>query len=147
MLDVHAEFNKHAQRRLEEHLKPIDTLLVKWSPEARHDGAPRWPAETMLSRIIDQTALGASQSGAASSLAAPLDVEFADWAVAQLREMKRKVIYAEYVNCVGWSVERKRRRLGISAAGWDRNLNGAREIIYTLCRTYGRILNLDIEIV
>lgn len=144
MLDRHVEFSKHAQRRMDDHLKPIDTLLMRWAPEARHDGAPRWPAATMLGRIISQGAQGASQSGASVSLAVPLDIEFADWSVAQLRDMKRKVIYVEYVNCIGWSVDRKRRHLGISENGWKRNLNGAREIIYTLCRTYGRILNLEI---
>lgn len=144
MLDRIREFNKHQQRRMDEHLKPIDTLLMKWAPEARHDGAPRWPASTMLGRIIEQGAQGASQSGTSIGLTAPLDIEFADWAVAQLRDIKRQVIYVEYVNCVGWSVERKRRKIGMSENSWKRNLNGAREIIYTLCGTYGQILNLEI---
>jgi hypothetical protein len=144
ILDRHTEFNRHAQRRLEEHLKPIDALLTKWAPEARHDGAPRWPASTMLGRIIEQGSQGASQSGASLTLAAPIDVEFADWAVAQLRDVKRQVIYVEYVNYAGWSTARKRRVLNMSESGWKRNLNGAREIIYTLCQTYGAILNLEI---
>lgn len=146
-VDVYFEANRHAQRRLEEHLKPIDTLLTKWAPEARYDGAPRWPAATALSRIIEQGA-GASQSGA-QILTVAADVAFADWSVSQLRELKRLVIYAEYVQLAGWSADRKSRHLNISRATWDRSLNTAREIVFTLCRTYGRMLNIefDVEIV
>lgn len=142
-IDGHLEQNRHAQRRMEEHLKPIDTLLIKWAPEARFDGAPRWPSQTALSRIIEQGA-GASQSGA-QVLTVPADVEFADWAVSHLRELKRRVIYAEYVQLTGWSVDRKSRQLGISATAWDRSLCNAREIIYTLCRTYGRMLSVQFD--
>lgn len=141
--DIHIESNRYTQRRLEDHLKPIDALLIKWAPEARHDGAPRWPASTALARIIEQGA-GASQSGKGQILSAPADVEFCDWAVSQLRELKRLVIYAEYVQLVGWSADRKSRHLGVSRATWDRSLNNAREIVFTLCRTYGRMLHMEI---
>jgi hypothetical protein len=144
MLDRYIEFNKHAQRRMDEHLKPIDSLLMKWAPEARHDGAPRWPNETMLKRIIDQTALGASQSGAQRALDAPADVEFADWAVASLLPDQREVIYAEYVKYAGWSVERKSARVGMKAGQWAITLKEARGGVYLLCRTYGRMLHLEI---
>jgi hypothetical protein len=143
-LDRYAEFNKYAQRRMADHLKPIDSLLMKWAPEARHDGAPRWPTETMLARIINQTALGASQSGAQKTMDAPIDVEFADWAVASLREDQREVIFGEYVKYPGWSVERKSMRLGMREGQWTAKLKEAREGVYLLCRTYGRMLNLEI---
>jgi hypothetical protein len=149
MLDRNSEFNKHAQRRMDEHFKPIHILLVEWSSEARHDGAPRWPAETILARIIADTALGAAQAGG-PSLPVPRRIEFADWAVAQLREIKRKVLFCEYVNCVCWAPDRKRQwlrsRYGIrmSASSYTNNLNTAREIVFTLCRTHGRMLNINI---
>lgn len=131
MLDRHVEFTKHAQRRMDEDFKPIDDLLVKWAKEANYDGAPRWPAQTMLGRIIVQGMQGASQSGSPAAVL-PRDVEIIDWCVAQLRDMKRKVIFVEYVQGPGWSKARKRARLHMSPAAWDRNLNGAREVIFTL---------------
>lgn len=142
MVDVHAEANRYAQRRLEDHLKPINELLIEWAPEARFDGAPRWPSATALSRIIEQGA-GASQRGSAQALAVPARIEFADWTVSQLRELKRTVIYAEYVQLVGWPADRKCRHIGVSRATWDRSLNNAREIVFTLCRTYGRIFHIE----
>lgn len=136
--------NRQAQRRMLPHLKPIDALLMKWAPEARHDGAPRWPAETMLARIINQTALGASQSGASVSLAAAADVEFADWAVSSLLPDQRIVIFAEYVKFPGWPVARKSARIGLTEGQWTITLKEARGGVYLLCKTYGRMLHLEI---
>lgn len=150
MLDRHAEFNKHAQRRLAEHLKPIHFLLVDWSPEARYDGAPRWPVETILSRIIEQTALGASQSGATPSQTVPPRIEFADWMVASQRAIVRQVLFTEYVNCINWPMSDKlrwllrHRKIRMSDTAYNRNLNTAREGCHVLCRTYGRMLHIDI---
>jgi hypothetical protein len=142
--DYVPEETRQAQRRLAPHLKPIDALLMKWAPEARHDGAPRWPVETMLSRIIDQTALGASQSGSGASLAAPADVEFADWAVSSLMPDQREVIFAEYVKYSGLSVARKCSKLGMTEGYWTATLKEARGGVYLLCKTYGRMLHLEI---
>lgn len=139
-----SDINRQARRRMSPHLKPIDELLMRWAPEARSDGAPRWPVETMLARIIDQTALGASQSGSQRTLNAASAVEFADWAVASLRDVQRIVIFFEYVLCPGLPAQAKQRRLGVNEDVWRNQLKESRECIYTLCRTYGRMLNIEI---
>jgi hypothetical protein len=144
MPDLATEQTRYAQRRMAEHLKPIDALLTKWAPEARHDGAPRWPAATMLARIIEHGPNGASQSGRGVSLAAPHDVEFADWAVSSLLPMQRHVIFAEYVHFPGWSAARKSTMLRMSEAYWHTTLKEARGGVYLLCETYGRMLKLEI---
>jgi hypothetical protein len=139
-----SEETRQAQRRMLPHLKPIDAMLMRWAPEARHDGAPRWPAETMLKRIIDQTALGASQTGGRQALDAPADVEFADWAVSSLLPDQRVVIFAEYVHFPGWPVTRKCARVGLTEGQWTITLKEARGGVYLLCKTYGRMLHLEI---
>lgn len=139
-----SEANRQARRRMSPHLKPIDELLMLWAPEARSDGAPRWPVETMLARIINQTALGAAQSGSQKILDAPSAIEFADWAVASLRDVQRAVILFEYVLCPGLPAQAKQRRLGVNEDEWRNRLKESRECIYTLCRTYGRMLNVEI---
>jgi len=139
-----SEASKIAQRRMAPHLKPIDALLMKWAPEARHDGAPRWPAGTMLARIIEHGPNGASQSGQGQSLAAPSDVEFADWAVSSLMPDQRDVIFAEYVKYPSWPPDRKAQRLGMRRTSWDITLKEARGGVYLLCKTYGRMMHLEI---
>ena len=139
-----SEATKIAQRRMAPHLKPIDALLMKWAPEARHDGAPRWPAGTMLARIIEQGAMGASQGSKGQSLAAPSDVEFADWAVSSLMTDQREVIFAEYVKYPNWPMGRKAARLGMRQTDWTVKLREARGGVYLLCKTYGRMLQLEI---
>jgi hypothetical protein len=107
-----------------------------WALEANYDGAPRLPAETMLKRIIDQTALGASQSGG-EILNAASYVDFADWAISLLREQNRHVIYAEYVHFPAWPAERKSRHLNMTMTAWKSSLHESREIIYSLLRAFG----------
>lgn len=130
------ESTRQAMRRMAPHLKPIDAMLTVWALEANYDGAPRLPAETMLKRIIDQTALGASQSGGVILNAASY-VDFADWAISLLREPNRHVIYAEYVHFPSWPAERKSRHLDMSLTGWTSTLHESRSIIYTLLRSFG----------
>lgn len=138
-----AEETRQAMRRMAPHLKPIDSMLILWAPEARFDGAPRWPAETMLHRIIEQGAMGASQSGARPMLSAASYIEFADWAVSQLVEIQRRVVYAEYVQLSGWPNERKARHIGLSHSAWNRSLNKARDNIFTIFRIYARLLHIE----
>lgn len=126
--------NKYAQGRMDAEFKPIDSLLMRWAMDARYDGAPRWPTVTILGKIIDQTPTGASQIGAPTETV-PREIEVIDWCVAQLRDIKRKVIHIEYVTHSGRTKEQKRRKLGMSIAGWDRNLNVARECILLLYKT------------
>lgn len=131
------ESTRQAMRRMAPHHKPIDAMLTSWALEARYDGAPRLPAETMLKRIIEQTALGASQAGGRVILNAASYVDFADWAVSLLRERNRHVVYAEYVHFPDWPAERKCRQLDISLASWGFSLHESREIIYSLLRGFG----------
>jgi hypothetical protein len=143
MPDLYIEQNRYAQRRMADHLKPIDALLTKWAPEARHDGAPRWPAATMLARIIGQGANGASQSGASVNLAAEPVIEFIDWAVSRLMPMQRHVIFAEYVHFPGWVIGRKCAMLRMTEAQWNTTLRDARGGVYLLYTTYGHMLGLE----
>lgn len=137
------ESSKIAQRRMAAHLKPIDALLMEWAPEARHDGAPRWPPGTMLSRIIEQGA-GASQSGGGQTLSAPGRVEFCDWAVSSLMPDQKDMIYARYVKYPEWPMERIAVRLGMKEGYLATVLKEARGGVYLLCKTYGRMLHLEI---
>jgi hypothetical protein len=134
IIDRHVELNRHAQRRMELDFKPIDNLLTRWGKDARHDGAPRWPVNTILGRMIEQGLTGASQIGAPEPTV-PREIQIIDWCVAQLRDMKRKVIFIDYVTHPGAPEEQKRRRLGMSHTAWQNNLKGAREIILTLYNT------------
>jgi hypothetical protein len=147
MTDLQTAKNRYTERRLEDHLRPIHLALVRWAPEARHDGAPRWPDQTIIKRLIDQ-GHGASQAGA-PPMVMDREVEFTDWAVGQLGDIKRKVIYTEYVHCVGWDMSRKRgfmlKRYGVRIAvqAWREKLRTSREILYSQFKTIGAWLDLD----
>lgn len=131
------ESTRRAMSRMAPHLKPIDAMLTVWALECNYDGAPRLPAETMLKRIIEQTALGAAQSGGRVVLNAASYVDFADWAVALMREQHRRVVYAEYVHFPDWPAERKCRQIGITLTAWKSALHESRETIYYLLRGFG----------
>lgn len=132
------EATRQAQRRMAPHLKPIDAMLILWAPEARFDGAPRLPSETILKRLIEEGP-GAGHHGARPQLPREFHVEFADWAVSLMPEINRRVIFAEYVHFPSWPAERKARSIGMATTAWDKNLHEGRTVIWTLLRGFGFI--------
>ena len=134
-LDACAEFNKHAQRRMDDDLKPIDTLLSRWGREARDSGISiGWGTGTLLSRLIEEGPHGATQAGAPTP---PITRELmiVDFCVAQLREITRQVIFEEYILSPGLPVEVKvrklsrRLRIGLREAQWGKKLAAGREAV------------------
>lgn len=133
------EATRQAQRRMAPHLKPIDSMLILWAPEARFDGAPRLPSETILKRIIDQGAMGAGQHSNRGQLPREFHIEFADWAVSLMPEQNKRVIFTEYVHCPTWPAERKARAINMPIGTWAAALHEGRTVVWTLLRGFGFI--------
>lgn len=131
-----SEATRQAQRRLDPELKPIDAMLILWAPEARYDGAPRLPAETILKKLIEEGP-GAGHQGSRAQLPRALHIEFADWAVSVMPAVNRLVIFAEYVWHPGWPAERKSRQIGMSHSTWDKTLKAGRVSVLTLLNAFG----------
>jgi hypothetical protein len=131
---------RQAQRRMAPHLKPVDAMLILWAPEARYDGAPRLPSETILKKLIEEGSMGAGHHrGSAPQLPREFHIEFTDWSVSLMPETNRRVIFAEYVHFPSWPAERKARSIGMATTAWDKNLHEGRTIIWTLLRGFGFI--------
>jgi hypothetical protein len=131
------EATRQAQRRMAPHLKPIDAMLILWAPEARFDGAPRLPSETILHKLMEEGSTGAGHHGTPRQLPREFHIEFADWAVSLMPEITRRVIFAEYVHFPSWPAERKARSIGMATTAWDKNLHEGRTVIWTLLRGFG----------
>lgn len=131
------EATRQAQRRMAPHLKPIDSMLILWAPEARFDGAPRLPAETILHKLIEEGSTGAGHHGTPGQLPREFHIEFTDWAVSLMPEANRRVIFAEYVHFPSWPAERKARGIDVSLSHWISNLHEGRTIVWSLLRGFG----------
>jgi hypothetical protein len=141
--DNHVDVNKRRYSRMDERFRVVDEQLRELAKHRRADGAPPVPVSS-LGKVIEQTPLGASQSGHQASL--PEDCALTDFCVAQLPAIKRLVHDAEYDHCVGQSKEEKRyylkRKHGVrmSNTAWDHNLQGVREMVMVLRKSIVKLL-------
>lgn len=125
-LDPTAELSRYAQRRMEEHLKPTDDLLVEWGKWMRSEGMKAWPDRTMLAKVIEEGLHGASQSGAWTA-PVPLKVAKCEWCVLRLRWILRRVLEIHYILMPAHPKEVQRRAARMGEQTWNKNLNLARE--------------------
>jgi hypothetical protein len=141
--DNHVDLNKRRYSRMDDKYKIVDEQLRDLARHRRSSAAPPAPVSS-LGKVIEQTPLGASQSGHQAPL--PEDCALTDFCVAQLPSIKRLVHDAEYDHCVGQSKEVKRAYLkryhGIkmSNSAWDTNLQGVREMVMVLRKSVMKML-------
>jgi hypothetical protein len=131
LIDTHTEFNKYADRRMRDEFKELHKVAIRWGDEKRESCAPQ-PPKSNGGKIIDQTPMGASQSGAPTP-PAPTDVEVMGLCIAKLRPIEQIVFECEYAWCFGWDKAQKlswiknQRKIRMSKPQYNHKLALCRE--------------------
>ena len=119
--------NRSCRRRLSKDLVVVDERLMVWGKWARNDDyGVGWPALTILGRVIEQGADGATQQGR-PPISIPEPIAEVDAAVGRLNSDRRAVVFVRYVHFPSLAAEHQRSKIRMSKYRWDRNLKGARE--------------------
>ena len=124
--DGHDEHSRTSQRNISDELRAVDERLMAWGRWAKNDGyGVGWPAVTILGRVIEQGADGATQQGR-PPISIPEPIAQVDAAVGKLDGTRRAIILVRYVLMPSVYAEGQRRKLGMSRHHWDTGLKSAR---------------------
>lgn len=127
MIDLNYEAHRHAIKRLEESLKPVDERLHEWG-RCTKNGPPRLGFADKASHLQppqDQTMVPAPTF-------IPETVIAVDAAIARLTDIRQKVLAIAYLHFPGSPPDRQRGRLNMSRHKWEKLLRESRIIVGTM---------------
>jgi hypothetical protein len=88
--------DKRVMSHMDPDTKAVHSRLEAWGAWAKDGEIRAWPASTILGRMIDQQATGASQSGR-PPISMPDDIAAVDAAVCALNDIDKRAIRIYYL--------------------------------------------------